>query len=182
MAKRGKKINRREDLLDAALEAFVDRGYEGTSVSELARATDLSKAAFVYHFASKEELLFDLSTPLLEELDEVVERHEAVDGEPSADEMLAEYLEALWRHRDVAAWIDGDKSVLNHGDLGARLDANNRRAHRLLAGPRPTAINRAKASAILGMLWRPIRNGYLGSNPATRRAIVDLASGAAAAM
>ena len=182
MGKRGKQVNRREDLLDAALEAFVDRGYEGTSVADLARATDLSKAAFVYHFASKEELLFELSTPLLDELDEVVARHEPSTSAICVREMLAEYLEALWRHRDVAAWIDGDKSVLNHGDLGARLDVNNRRAHRLLAGPRPSAENRAKASAILGMLWRPIRNGYLGSNPATRRAIVDLATGAVAAL
>lgn len=182
MAKRGRQINRREDLLDAALEAFIDRGYEGTSVADLARATDLSKAAFVYHFSSKEELLFELSIPLLEDLDEVVARHEVTNGNSSVRELLAEYLEALWRHRDVAAWIDGDKSVLNHGDLGARLDANNRRAHRLLAGSRPSVANRAKASAILGMLWRPIRNGHLGSSPGTRQAIVDLASGAAAAL
>ncbi|MDH3680631.1 MAG: TetR/AcrR family transcriptional regulator [Acidimicrobiia bacterium] len=182
MAKRGRQVNRREDLLEAALDAFVDRGFEGTSVADLARATGLSKAAFVYHFSAKEELLFELSTPLLQELDEVLDRHEDQNGNGSVSGMLTEYLEALWQHRDVAAWIDGDKSILNHGDLGARLDANNRRAHRLLVGGRPSAVKRAKASAILGMLWRPIRNGYLGSNPDNRRAIVELASGAAASL
>ena len=184
MAKRSAQVNRREDLLDAALEAFIERGYEGTSVADLARATSMSKAAFVYHFSSKDQLLFELSTPLLDELDEVVAAHETRNGHDATSkrELLAAYLEALWRHRDVAAWIDGDKSILNHGDLGARLDANNRRAHRLLVGPRPSGARRAKASAILGMLWRPLRNGYLGSSAQTRREIVDLASTAAATL
>lgn len=181
MAKTAKQVNRREDLVNAALDAFVDRGYEGTSVADLAEATDLSKAAFVYHFASKEELLFELSTPLLEELDAVVADHMSATDNRTVRDLLADYLEALWRHREVAAWIDGDKSILNHGDLGARLEANNRRMHQLLVGPRPSGLGRAKASAILGMLWRPVRNGYLGPSTAARRAIVDLAFNAATA-
>lgn len=172
--------NRRGDLLDAALEAFIDRGYEGTTVAQLAEATDLSKAAFVYHFTSKEELLFELSTPLLDDLDEVVTRHESRDSDPAA--MLGDYLDALCRHHQIAAWVDGDKSILNHGDLGARLDANNRRAHRLLTGPKPNAAARAQASAVLGMLWRPVRNGYLTTSSKTRAAVADLAATAAATL
>lgn len=175
--------NRRDDLLEAALDLFVDRGYEGTSVAALAEATGLTKAAFVYHFSSKEDLLFELSEPLLDELDDVIDRHER---EPVADgpvrAALADYLAALCRHRDVATWIDGDKSILNHGDLGARLTANNNRAHRLLCGSRPSRVARAQASAVLGMLWRPVRNGYLGHDAASQRAVVDLAAKAAATL
>lgn len=170
--------NRRPDLLKAALHAFVERGYEGTSVADLAAETGLSKAAFVYHFDSKEQLLFDLSAPLLDDLDHVVERHGAGDTEPRT--LISDYLDALCRHHHIAAWIDGDKSILNHGDLGSRLDANNRQIHRLLAGPRPNAMRRAQASAVLGMLWRPIRNGYLTNNSATKTALVDLATRAGA--
>lgn len=180
MATRAQPENRRNDLLEAAMDAFVDRGYEGTSVAELAGATGLSKAAFVYHFASKEKLLFELASPLLDDLDLVAERHEAIPGpQRSTAAVLDDYLDALCRHNQAAAWIDGDKSVLNHGDLGARLDVNNRRVHRLLTGPRPSAAAQAKASAVLGMMWRPIRNGYLTSNPGTRRAVADLAATAA---
>ncbi len=176
-----RQANRREDLLNAALAAFVYRGYEGTSVADLAAATGLSKAAFVYHFASKEELLFELAEPLLDRLDEVVGRHEAgrVDQDAVAS-LLTEYLGVLCDHRATAEWIDGDKSILNHGDLGSRLDENNRRVHRLLAGSRPSKSSRAKASAVLGMLWRPVRNGHLGDDASSRRAIVDLAVSAAA--
>lgn len=175
--------NRRDELLTAAIDAFVDRGYEGTSVADLANATGLSKAAFVYHFSSKEALLFELATPLLDDLDAVIDRHEQARRSPARTEAaLADYLDALCRHRQVAAWVDGDKSVLNHGDLGARLHANNQRTHRLLTGPRPSRGAQAQASAVLGMLWRPVRNGYLTSSRRTRRAIVSLAAAAAAAI
>ena len=175
--------NRRVDLLDAALDLFVERGYEGTSVAALAEATGLSKAAFVYHFSSKEELLFELSGPLLDELDEVLADPDG--GRPDDDPVgttLAAYFAVLCRHRKVATWMDGDKSILNHGELGARLSANNRRFHRLLCGPRPSRAARARASAVLGMLWRPIRNGYLGDDVTSQRAVVELALMAARAV
>lgn len=175
-------VNRREDLLDAAIAAFVDRGYEGTSVAELAAATGLSKAAFVYHFSSKEELLFELAEPLLNDLDEVADRHEHNGSTVEPRVLLADYLAALCAHRRAVEWLDGDKSILNHGDLGARLDANNRRIHELLAPNRPTKVSRAQASAVLGMLWRPVRNGYLADDEPSRTAVLDGATEAARAI
>lgn len=175
-----KTTNRRDDLLEAALTAFVERGYEGTSVADLAEATDLSKAAFVYHFDSKEDLLFELAGPLLDDLDAVVERHAESTGD--LGELTHDYLDVLCRHRAAAEWIDGDKSILNHGDLGQRLDDNNRQVHALIAGDEPSAVARAQASAVLGMLWRPIRNGHLGDDASSRRAVADLAAAAAASI
>jgi AcrR family transcriptional regulator len=174
------RVNRRADLLTAALELFIVRGYQGTSVADLAEATGLSKAAFVYHFGSKEDLLFELAAPLLDDLDDVLARHEKLSAdERSLEAALEDYLTTLYRHRKTARWIDGDKSVLNHGDLGARIDANNRRAHRLLCGSRPNKTARALASAVLGMLWRPIRNDHLPNDAKSHRAVVALASQAA---
>lgn len=174
------RASRRDDLLAAALELFVERGYEGTSVADLASGTGLSKAAFVYHFGTKEDLLFELAVPLLDDLDGILRDHEQI---PAADRdlrsALGDYLATLQRHRDVARWIDGDKSILNHHQLGRRLDANNRRAHRLLVGARPSARARAQASAVLGMLWRPIRNDHLSSDSPANAAVVDLAAWAA---
>jgi AcrR family transcriptional regulator len=169
-----KTVNRREDLLDAAITAFVDRGYEGTSVADLATATGLSKAAFVYHFESKEQLLFELAEPLLDELDSVADRHEGrLQGDRGA--LLGDYLATLCAHRQVVEWLDGDKSILNHGDLGTRLDLNNQKMHELLARGRPSKISRAQASAILGMLWRPVRNGYLAHDASSKAAVLTAA-------
>jgi AcrR family transcriptional regulator len=50
----------RERILDVALELFIDQGYEGTSLRELAEKLGFTKAALYYHFASKEDILLAL--------------------------------------------------------------------------------------------------------------------------
>jgi AcrR family transcriptional regulator len=46
----------RRALLDAAGEAFVDRGFAEASLDDIARAARLTKGALYHHFASKQEL------------------------------------------------------------------------------------------------------------------------------
>ena len=40
----------REDLLDRLLLVFRDRGFEGATIAEIARATGLGKASLYHHF------------------------------------------------------------------------------------------------------------------------------------
>jgi TetR/AcrR family transcriptional regulator len=47
-----------EDLLDAALEAFAERGYDGTSVREVARRLGVSHNLIPQRVGSKETLWF----------------------------------------------------------------------------------------------------------------------------
>jgi AcrR family transcriptional regulator len=46
-----------ETLLRIAVQVFNERGYDGTSMDDLARRLGITKAAIYYHVASKEELL-----------------------------------------------------------------------------------------------------------------------------
>lgn len=55
---RGEETRRR--ILAEAAEAFADRGYASTSLSDLVSATGLTKGAFYFHFASKEELALEV--------------------------------------------------------------------------------------------------------------------------
>jgi AcrR family transcriptional regulator len=50
----------RDELLDAALRVFADRGYRHAGVDEIAAAAGYSKGALYWHFAGKEELLQSL--------------------------------------------------------------------------------------------------------------------------
>jgi AcrR family transcriptional regulator len=50
--------NAGERLERAALELFRERGYDGTTVAEIATRAGLTKRSFFRHFADKRELLF----------------------------------------------------------------------------------------------------------------------------
>ncbi len=46
-----------QELLDLVVAVFNERGYDATSMADLARATGLTKSAVYHHVAGKEELL-----------------------------------------------------------------------------------------------------------------------------
>ena len=57
------KEARRQQILDAARDLFFDRGFEGTTIDEIAQRTEISKGAVYLHFPSKEEIYFTLPRP-----------------------------------------------------------------------------------------------------------------------
>ncbi len=53
-----KKQRTRDALLRAAVELFTTRGYEGTTVDDIAEAVDVSQRTFFRYFAGKEDAAF----------------------------------------------------------------------------------------------------------------------------
>lgn len=53
-------VSTRERILDVALDLFVDQGYDGTSLREIAERLGVTKAALYYHFESKDDILMAL--------------------------------------------------------------------------------------------------------------------------
>ncbi|MEU3895478.1 TetR family transcriptional regulator [Streptomyces sp. NPDC045251] len=56
-----KKQRTRDTLLRSALELFTARGYEATTVDDIAEAAEVSQRTFFRYFASKEEAAFFVS-------------------------------------------------------------------------------------------------------------------------
>jgi AcrR family transcriptional regulator len=56
----------RERILDIALELFTERGYEKTSLRDIAERLGTTKAALYYHFERKEDILLALHLRLHE--------------------------------------------------------------------------------------------------------------------
>src|SRR6478609_9530578 len=59
-------------LSQAAMELFVERGYENTSVAEIAARAGLTERTFFRHFGDKREVLFAGSADLVTLLTEQV--------------------------------------------------------------------------------------------------------------
>ncbi len=56
----------RERILDIALDLFIEKGFDKTSLREIADRLGFTKAAIYYHFASKEDILMALHLRLHE--------------------------------------------------------------------------------------------------------------------
>ncbi|MCW2555806.1 MAG: hypothetical protein JWR78_5587, partial [Mycobacterium sp.] len=67
-----RRTDTRTRLQSIALELFAERGYDGTSLREIAERLSITKAAVYYHFRSKDEILTSLIDDFLAQLDELV--------------------------------------------------------------------------------------------------------------
>jgi AcrR family transcriptional regulator len=81
--------SRREEILDEATKLFAERGYEGTSMADLAERVGLRKASLFHHFVSKEILYAAVLARLIERLGVEISRGALLPGS------FAERLDAL---------------------------------------------------------------------------------------
>lgn len=73
---------RRRQLLDVALDVFATRGFDGTSMAELAEAAGITKPVLYQHFASKRELYLELLEDVGRQLQEAVGKATAAAAGP----------------------------------------------------------------------------------------------------
>lgn len=74
--------NKKEKILLAAEELFAEKGFEGTSVRELAKKASINIAMISYYFGSKEKLfesLVDFRTSYIREKLQLLNRDEVLD-------------------------------------------------------------------------------------------------------
>ena len=110
----------RQQIIEAAATAFAARGLEGVALNDIVRASGLTKGAFYFHFASKEDLALAVFRAKQEELlgHLTGERALASDGAGQGTDAL-EALAALLRHR--AELLAADPSLRCVTRLGGDL-------------------------------------------------------------
>ncbi|KRA38648.1 MULTISPECIES: TetR/AcrR family transcriptional regulator [unclassified Nocardioides] len=104
-------IQRRAQIVNAALELFAARGYDATSLASVARAVEISQPGLLHHFNGKEALL----AAVLDERDQ--RAFTAVEIERDYDGTAFE--RALEVAADMVAWNVHHRDLARLGHLGA---------------------------------------------------------------
>jgi AcrR family transcriptional regulator len=84
----------RAETLRVALDLFTSRGFEGTSIRDIAEATGITKSSIYYHFDGKEAILRALVEDRGAELDELLRW---IDAQPKGPDLV---------RRTALHWVD----------------------------------------------------------------------------
>lgn len=109
MMEETRDISRRDEILDAAIEAFAEGGYHGTSMEDIARIVGVRKRALYHYFTSKDELLFEI---LKQPTEVMIERLGEISS--SADRPTEKLRQAFFLHiATMAEHLDELKVLLS---------------------------------------------------------------------
>src|SRR6476620_6070657 len=98
---------RRTEICLTAAHTFVERGFDATSVNDIAAALGITKAGLYHYISSKESLLFDIITLGLDSIDE-----EVIEPTRSIADPEARFLDIVLRHALLATCNDGVITLL----------------------------------------------------------------------
>ena len=122
------RLARRRQLLDAALEVFVARGYHAAAMDEIADRAGVSKPVLYQHFPGKQELYLAL---LDESVDRLIESVAAalrstVDNRQRVNATFAAYYEYIAEHTGTFRLVF-ESDLTSEPAVRERLDAADQR-------------------------------------------------------
>jgi AcrR family transcriptional regulator len=109
---------RHDELVRQAAREFARRGYDQTTMQELAASTGLATGALYHYFASKEDLLRAVCDQLMEPLLVATRELTAAsgDGEPQLRELVRLWVAHVVEHRDHMLVFQQERHVIESGD------------------------------------------------------------------
>ncbi|MFL6123393.1 TetR/AcrR family transcriptional regulator [Actinophytocola sp.] len=145
----------RETIRAVALELFSTKGFEQTSLREIAERVGLTKASLYYHYSSKQALLLAVVEPVLTGWRAIAEDAAPLEHTPTNVRHVVERcLDVLLRNRAIVGVFQRDPAgvALVAKSLWEDSLTLGRRLVGWLAGPAPTTAEQLRAVAAMEVL------------------------------
>lgn len=145
----------RETIRAVALELFSTKGFEQTSLREIAERVGLTKASLYYHYSSKQALLYTVVEPVLTGWRAIAHEAEALDHTPvNVRHVVEQCLDVLLRNRSVVGVFQRDPAgvAVVAKSLWEDFLALGQQLVGWLAGPASTMAERLRAVAAMEVL------------------------------
>jgi AcrR family transcriptional regulator len=175
----------REKIRAVALELFSTRGFDQTSLREIAERVGLTKASLYYHYPSKQALLSAIVAPLVDGWLGVMDVAGRLPHTPdTVHEILGRILDVMLENRSLVGIFMRDPAGVVAAaepiwqdmiDMGNQLTT-------WLAGPTPSTVEQLRAIAAMEVLGAALSaSAYLKaevSDQEMRAVLLDSALGA----
>jgi AcrR family transcriptional regulator len=141
----------RRRIQEVALELFAERGYDQTSLREIADRLGVTKAALYYHFKTKEEILASTLEDYLSDVHAIIDwAREQPRTRETRDALLLRYSALVGRRLTAMRFMQQDQKGVAHSEIGARFRSAMGEVNLLLIPEGAGLIERTRAlSAIV---------------------------------
>jgi len=103
--RQARAVATRKRLLDATIEALVERGYAGTTTQEVCRRAEVSRGTLLHHFGTRAELLLAALEHVLHQVVEDFVRARLEEA-PVGVDALIRLMWVQWQGPALTAWLE----------------------------------------------------------------------------
>ena len=153
--------DRRKQIIDAAMSVFVEKGFKGTTTSEIAATAEVSEVTLFRYFSSKQEIFFEGIRPIMTEtLEETIGTSKHLESPEQLKALLIGRILFISRNYEVVKLILNEASLLDDMGKGSFIEMNLHFIRTMLDGmgiakDRQDAAVRLIMGTILSFLYMP---------------------------
>ncbi|MGV9776640.1 TetR/AcrR family transcriptional regulator [Streptosporangium sp. NPDC003464] len=142
-----RRSDTRERIQQVALELFAERGYEKTSLREVAERLEITRPALYYHFKAKEEILSSVIEDLNASIGELVEWAAAQPHTREAREEILGRIAALLNDqwRPLIRFAQVNQAAMAELPAGAQMQERILTMVSVLSSPEDGAVEQFEA-------------------------------------
>ncbi len=164
MAQAGDTKQKLREICRIAARVFYEKGYDGASMQDIAKAVGLTKAGLYHHVGSKDRLLFEIMNYGMDILDETVLQKvkEIADPREKLRQTIIGHIDLIVRARDLEITVILHENRSLKGALRKKINLRKREYIHYLenliaqvqeqAGGKPLLSPSLAAFALLGMI------------------------------
>jgi AcrR family transcriptional regulator len=164
MAQAGESKQKLREICRIAARVFYEKGYDGASMQDIAKAVSLTKAGLYHHVGSKDRLLFEIMNYGMDILDETVLQKvkEIADPREKLRQTIIGHIDLIVRARDLEITVILHENRSLKGALRKKINVRKREYIHYLesliaqvqeqAGGKPLLSPSLAAFALLGMI------------------------------
>jgi|SRR5690554_2930676 len=107
------KEERRKQILEAAKEVFIKKGYNGSTTLEIAKSAEISEVTLFRYFTSKQEIFLEVIEPiLLKSLKEKIKIVKTWSPEKILEYILIERINLVSKNNQILSLILKEKTLI----------------------------------------------------------------------